>query len=128
MTSTARRPRSASCSHLGARYLADLAPSGGRHVYVLFVAALPWLELRDVARALALRFSSIDTAPMSSLGGQISPPGSRHKSGGWRAMSTPVDIAVAAVEHPNGPDVWAALLSELAAELRQVETGTVRAD
>ena len=114
--------------HLGARYLADLAPSGGRHVYVLFVAALPWLELRDVARALALRFSSIDTAPMSSLGGQISPPGSRHKSGGWRAMSTPVDIAVAAVEHPNGPDVWAALLSELAAELRQVETGTVRAD
>ena len=68
--------------------------------------------------ALALRFPAIDTAPMASLGGQISPPGSRHKSGGWRVLSTPVDIALAAVEHPNGPEVWAGLLAELAAELR----------
>jgi hypothetical protein len=113
---------------LGARYIADVSPSGGRHVYVLFAAALPWLELRDVARALTLRFPSIDTAPMSGLGGQISPPGSRHKSGGWRVMSTPVEIALAAIEQPNGPGIWAALLAELAAELRQVETGTVRAD
>ena len=50
---------------LGARYVADVSPSGGRHVFVLFAAALPWLELRDVARALALRFPAIDTAPMS---------------------------------------------------------------
>ena len=112
----------------GGQVLADVSPSGGRHVFVVFAAALPWLELRDVARALALRFSSIDTAPMSSLGGQISPPGSRHKSGGWRVLSTPVDIARVAIEHPNGPEVWAALLAELAAELQQVETGTARAD
>ena len=103
---------------LGARCIADVSPSGGRHVYVLFAAALPWRELRDVARALALRFPSIDTAPMSSLGGQISPPGARHKSGGWRVLST---RARAAVEHPHGPEVWAGLLTELAAELRHVE-------
>ena len=126
---TVRRRSSASCSSASARrYVADVSPSGGRHVFVLFAAALPWLELRDVARALALRFPSIDTAPMSSLGGQISPPGSRHKSGGWRVLSTPLDVAMAAVEHPNGPEVWAALLAELAAELRQIETGTARAD
>ena len=113
---------------LGAQHVADVSPSGGRHVYVLFAAALPWLGLRDVARALALRFPSIDTAPMSSLGGQISPPGSRHKSGGWRVLSTPVDIALAAVEHPNGPEVWAALLADLAAELRQIERGTESRD
>jgi hypothetical protein len=113
---------------LGARYVADVAPSGGRHIYVLFAAPVPWLELRGVARALALRFPSIDTAPMSGLGGQISPPGSRHKSGGWRVLSTDVDIAAAACEHPNGPQVWAALLTELAAELRHVETGTASAD
>jgi len=106
---------------LGGQVLADVSPSGGRHVLALFSAALPWLELRDVARALALRFPAIDTAPMSSLGGQISPPGSRHKNGGWRVLSTPVDIALAVAEHPNGPEVWAALLGELAAELRQVE-------
>ncbi len=112
----------------GGQVLADVSPSGGRHVFILFAAALPWRELRDVARALALRFPSIDTAPMSSLGGQISPPGARHKSGGWRVLSTPVDVALAAVEHPNGPEVWAALLTELAAELRQIERGAESRD
>jgi DNA-binding transcriptional ArsR family regulator len=106
---------------LGARTITDVAPSGGRHVFVLFAAALPWRELRDVARALALRFPAIDPAPMSGLGGQISPPGSRHKSGGWRLLSAPLEDARAAVEHPNGPEVWAALLAELAAELHHVE-------
>ena len=105
----------------GGRVLADVSPSGGRHVYVLFAAALPWRELRDVARALALRYPAIDTAPMSSLGGQISPPGARHKSGGWRVLTMPAEDARAAVERPNGPELWAGLLAELAAELQAVE-------
>jgi hypothetical protein len=108
----------------GGQVLADVGPSGGRHVYVLFAAVLPWRELLDVARALALRFPAIDLAPMSSLGGQISPPGSRHKSGGWRVLSIPLSEARAAAEHPNGPEVWAGLLDELAAELQVLETGT----
>ena len=112
----------------GGQVLADVSPSGGRHVFILFAAALPWRELRDVARALALRFPAIDTAPAAGLGGQISPPGSRHKSGGWRVLSTPVEVALAAVEHPNGPEVWAGLLAELAAELRQIERGTESRD
>jgi hypothetical protein len=112
----------------GGQVLADVAPSGGRHVYVLFAAPLPWLELRDVARALALRFPSVDTVPMSSLGGQISPPGSRHKSGGWRVLSMPPEDARAVVERPNGPEVWAALLDELAAELRALEIRHAAAD
>ena len=107
----------------GGQVLADVSPSGGRHVFVVFAAALPWLELRDVARALALRFPSIDTAPMSSLGGQISPPGSRHKSGGWRLLAVPVEDAAAVAANPNGPEVWAALLAELAAELRRIDLG-----
>ena len=90
-------------------------------MFVVFAAALPWLELRDVARALALRFPSVDTSPMSSLGGQISPPGSRHKSGGWRLLSVSLEDAEAVVANPNGPEVWAALLAELAAELRRIE-------
>jgi hypothetical protein len=107
---------------LGARYVADVAtPTGGRHVYVLFSSPLPWRELRDVARAIALRYGTADPAPMCSLGGQISPPGSRAKRGGWRLLSTPVDVALVAVEHPNGPETWAALLTEFAAELQQIE-------
>jgi hypothetical protein len=106
---------------LGGQVLADVAPSGGRHVFVLFAEALPWRELRDLCRAMALRFPAIDASPMASLGGQISPPGSRHKSGGWRVLTTPLDIALEAVEHPNGPETWNALLTEFAAELQAIE-------
>ena len=108
---------------LGARYIADASPSRGRHVYVLFSSLLPWRELRDLVRAMSRRFRAIDPAPMCPIGGQISPPGSRHKSGGWRLLSMPLSEARAAAEHPNGPEVWAALLAEFAAELRRVEIG-----
>ena len=74
----------------GGQVLADAAPSGGRHVFVVFAAALPWRELRDLCRAMALRFPAVDPAPMASLGGQVSPPGSRHKRGGWRMLTTPL--------------------------------------
>jgi len=113
---------------LGGQVLADVSPSGGRHVLVLFAEALPWRELRDLCRAVSLRFPAVDPAPMANLGGQISPPGSRHKSGGWRVLSTPPDEARVAVERPNGPEVWAALLTEFAAELRAAETGTAVPD
>jgi hypothetical protein len=105
----------------GGQVLADVSPSGGRHVYVLFAAALPWLELRDLARAISLRYPAVDPAPMAGLGGQISPPGARHKSGGWRLLSGPPEDAAAAAGHPNGPAVWAALLTEFAAELRHLD-------
>jgi len=88
----------------------------------VFASRLPWLELRDLARAISLRFPAVDPAPMASLGGQISPPGSRHKSGGWRVLSMPPEAAAAAIEHPSGPEVWAALLTEFAAELQQAES------
>jgi DNA-binding transcriptional ArsR family regulator len=113
---------------LGARYVADIAPSRGRHLYVLFSSPLPWRELRDLCRAMALRFPAIDANPMCSLSGQISPPGSRHKSGGWRTLTTPLSEAREAVEHPNGPEVWNGLLVEFAAELQQVESDVTVAD
>ena len=88
----------------GGQVLADVSPSGGRHVFIVFASRLPWLELRDLARAISLRFPAVDPAPMASLGGQISPPGSRHKSGGWRVLSMPQDAAAAVIEHPCGPE------------------------
>jgi hypothetical protein len=106
-------------ARLGGRCVTDVAPGGGRHVYVLFAAPLPWRELRDLARAMALRFPAIDVAPMSSLGGQISPPGSRHKSGSWRQLAGPLQDARAAAGRPNGPELWNSLLAEFAAELRR---------
>jgi hypothetical protein len=79
--------------HHGAQVLADASPTGGRHPFVLFSAPLPWRELRDAARAFAQRHPAVDPAPMSSLGGQICPPGARHKSGGWRLLSMPLAAA-----------------------------------
>ena len=109
-------------ARLGTRYVADVATStGGRHLYALFASPLPWRELRDVAQAIALRFPAADPAPTSSLGGQISPPGSRAKRGGWRVLTMPLSEALAAVENPNGPETWDALLTEFAAELQQAE-------
>jgi hypothetical protein len=105
----------------GGQVLADVSPSGGRHVFVLFAAALPWRELRDLGRAIAHRFPAVDPAPMASVGGQISPPGSRHKNGGWRMLTTPLEDARATAGRPNGPEVWAALLAEFAAELQRIE-------
>src|ERR1035441_6703420 len=73
-------------------------------------------------RSSDLRYPAVDPAPMASLGGQISPPGARHKRGGWRLLSMPLADAVAVAGHPNGPEVWAALLAEFAAELQAAET------
>jgi len=107
---------------LGARWIADQSPTGGRHLYILFSSLLPWRELRDLVRAMSLRFPAVDPAPTCSLGGQISPPGSRHKSGGWRVLTMPLSEALAAVERRNGPETWNALSAEFAAELQALES------
>lgn len=41
-------------------------------------------------------------------------------------LSTPLSEARVAAEHPNGPEVWAGLLQELAAELCQMESAESR--
>ena len=48
---------------LGVRHVAEVGPSGGRHVYVLFASLLTWRELRDLVRAVVLRFPAVDPSP-----------------------------------------------------------------
>ncbi|MFC0862327.1 hypothetical protein ACFHYQ_08460 [Sphaerimonospora cavernae] len=110
---------------LGGRCIHDRSPSGGRHVYVLFAAALPYEELRRVAQALARRYATLDASPMSNVFGQIRPPGAGHKlqAGrltGWMRLDMPLDAALDAVRRPCGPKVWDGLLTELTAELHAV--------
>jgi hypothetical protein len=111
----------------GGRCVIDVSP-GGRHVYIVFAAALPWTDLRDVTRALAVRFPAVDPSPACSPDGQISPLGSRHKSGGWRVLEGPLEAARAAVERPRGPEVWERLTAALAAELAAVAPGRAAED
>jgi len=40
-------------TRVGGQCVTGVAPGGGRHVYVLFAAPLPWRELRDLARVSA---------------------------------------------------------------------------
>ena len=111
----------------GGRSITDISP-GGRHVYILLAAPLPWTELRDLTRALALRFTTVDPSPACSPDGQISPPGSRHKSGGWRVLDGSLADARTAVEQPCGPQVLDRLSAELAAELAVVAPGDLAED
>ena len=85
-------PSSASCSSgCGARYVADVSPSGGRHVSSCSPRRCPGGSCATSPARCRCGSPSIDPAPMSSLGGQISPPGARHKSGGWRVLSMPLE-------------------------------------
>jgi hypothetical protein len=111
----------------GGRCVTDVSP-GGRHVYILFAEPRPWTQLRDLARALAARFPLVDTSPMCVADGQITPPGSRHKSGGWRVLDGPLEAARAALEAPCGPEVLEALTEALAAELAAVAPGVTAVD
>ncbi|WP_433259788.1 hypothetical protein ACQPYK_49350 (plasmid) [Streptosporangium sp. CA-135522] len=109
----------------GGHAVCDLSPSGGRHIYVLFGRPLPWTELRQLARALAVRFKTMDVRPMSSAKGQIRPPGSLHKvsSGqltGYLHLTIPVEQAERILRRPCGKAVWQALHQDLTAELAAV--------
>ena len=92
-------------------------------MYVLFAAPLPWRELRDLVRAMRAalprgRHGADVLARRPDLA--LPAPATSPAAGGL--LSMPLEDARAAVEHPNGPEVWAALLAEFAAELRRDRT------
>ncbi|WP_189243721.1 hypothetical protein [Planobispora rosea] len=110
----------------GGRAIVDVSPSGGRHVYIRWARALPWRELRRITRALARRFPTIDTAPMSGPAGQIRPPGAPHRIidgqlTGYLRLTTPVEEAEQILRRPCGGKVWNALCQELTAELASLD-------
>ena len=71
-------------ARLGGRVFADVAPGGGRHVFVLFAAALPWRELYNLVRAVALRFppSTPARTPRSAGRSALPAPGRSGAAGG----------------------------------------------
>ncbi|MFI0487478.1 helix-turn-helix domain-containing protein [Actinomadura sp. 9N215] len=110
----------------GGRALVDRSPSGGAHIYVLWASPIPFHDLRQLARACALRFHPVvDTSPMENTDAQIRGPGSPHKSQGGRltgfmTLTCSVEEAEAICAAPCGEQVWSALQVELAAELDAV--------
>lgn len=113
----------------GGRALVDRSPSGGAHVYVLWASPIPFRDMRQLARACALRFHPVvDTSPMENTDAQIRGPGAPHKSQGGRltgfmTLTCRVEEAEAICASPCGERVWSALQVELAAELDAVAGG-----
>ncbi len=103
----------------GATVITDRSPNGGRHLYVPWATPVPFHELRPVMVALADLLPSLDVLPAVNLrAGCLRPPGSRHRTGGWQELTTPLEQAAHIAQHGNGPHVWANL-QELLAPRRQ---------
>ena len=108
----------------GGRGFGDISPNRGRHAYVLWAAPVPYEQMRWVAMALARRFISLDPSPMlGRQDGLIRPPGSRHRSGGYQTLTTPLGNARRCVAQPCGPLVWERLREALSAEIEDAQRG-----
>ncbi|MHC8609920.1 MarR family transcriptional regulator (plasmid) [Paenarthrobacter ureafaciens] len=106
---------------VGARWIEDYSPNGGRHVYVPLAQRVTFSEARDLVEALGTRYRTLDKTPHQNLlHGCMRTPGSPHKRGGYQELAMSLSMAYDIVRRPNGPTVWAAMTNDLAAEIKAV--------
>ena len=104
----------------GLRYVADVSPSGGRHLYVPLAERLPSAEARELVEALSLRAPSLDPSPHQNItDGCIRVPGSAHKTGGHQQLTTPLSSAYDILKRRNPARALNALRQALAPELHR---------
>lgn len=106
---------------VGARWIVDYSPNGGRHVYVPLAQRVTFSEARDLVEALGTRYRTLDKTPHQNLlHGCMRTPGSPHKRGGYQQLAMSLSMAYDIVRRPNSPAVWAAMTKDLAAEIKAV--------
>ncbi|WP_240720934.1 MarR family transcriptional regulator [Pseudarthrobacter sp. NamE2] len=106
---------------VGARWIEDYSPNGGRHVYVPLARRITFSEARDLVEALGTRYRTLDKAPHQNLlHGCMRTPGSPHKRGGHQELAMSLSMAYDIARRPNSPTVWAAMTKDLAAEIKAV--------
>ncbi|WP_427136756.1 hypothetical protein [Pseudarthrobacter sp. S9] len=104
----------------GIRYVADVSPSGGRHLYIPLAERMSGPEAREVVEALTLLAPSLDASPHQNVtDGCIRVPGSAHKSGGHQILTTPLTAAYDILRRRNHARAVTALRLVLAPELRR---------
>ncbi|HEX9089225.1 MAG TPA: MarR family transcriptional regulator, partial [Arthrobacter sp.] len=109
--------------NVGARWIEDFSPNGGRHVYIPLEQRVTFSEARDLVEALGTRYRTLDKTPHQNLlHGCMRTPGSPHKRGGHQELAMSLSMAYDVARRPNTPAVWAAMTSDLAGEI-----GAVRA-
>lgn len=100
------------------RWFADLSPTGGRHIYIPLAERMAFAEAKLLVAALARRHPTLDPLPHASVRtGCITVPGTVHKSGGRRVLTTGLTAAHAVLHQPNVPDQIETLRQDLHAEM-----------
>jgi DNA-binding transcriptional ArsR family regulator len=106
---------------VGARWIEDYSPNGGRHVYVPLAQRVTFSEARDLVEALGTRYRTLDKTPHQNLlHGCMRTPGSPHKRGGHQELAMSLSMAYDIARRPNNASVWAAMTKDLAAEIKAV--------
>ncbi|WP_237394037.1 hypothetical protein [Pseudarthrobacter sp. ATCC 49987] len=104
----------------GVRYVADVSPSGGRHLYIPLAERVSGPEARELVEAMTLLAPSLDPSPHQNVtDGCIRVPGSAHKSGGHQILATPLATAYDILRRRNPASAVAALRLALAPEVRR---------
>ncbi|MBG6184891.1 hypothetical protein IWX65_002869 [Arthrobacter sp. CAN_A214] len=104
---------------LGARWIEDYSPNGGRHVYVPLATPATFSDARELVEALGNRLPSLDRTPHQNLiHGCMRVPGSRHKTGGHQQLAMSLSMAYDIVKRPNSGTVWKAMRQDLHEEIR----------
>ncbi|MDJ0358208.1 hypothetical protein QMG52_19480 [Paenarthrobacter sp. PH39-S1] len=111
----------------GIRYVADVSPSGGRHLYVPLAERVGGPEARELVEAMTLLAPSLDPSPHQNFtDGCIRVPGSAHKSGGHQVLTTPLATAYDILRRRNSAHAVTALRQALAPELQRTRQLKVR--
>ncbi|WP_432246213.1 MarR family transcriptional regulator (plasmid) [Arthrobacter sp. G.S.26] len=106
---------------VGARWIEDYSPNGGRHVYVPLAQRVTFSAARDLVEALGTRYRTLDKTPHQNLlHGCMRTPGSPHKRGGYQELAMSLSMAYDIVRRPNSATVWTAMTNDLAAEIKAV--------
>lgn len=104
----------------GLRYVADVSPSGGRHLYIPLAERMDAATARELIEAMALMAPSLDASPHQNVtDGCIRVPGSAHKSGGHQILTMPLSAAYDILRRRNPAAAVDELRRALAPELRR---------
>lgn len=108
-------------------FVVDVSTSGGAHVLIPLQIALTKDELVPLLAALAVRYRTLDLAPMQNDSdfGCITVPGSRCRDGGFRVLDGSMATAGEAFRVPNGPECLHRLAAELGVD--DIAAGTTTA-
>lgn len=92
---------------------ADYSPAGGWHVYAPLATPKALPEVKSLSRALKLRWSTLDTSPLTNPGGGcIRPTGASHATGGYQMLHGTVDELIEILDAGTHDAAWE-LLCEL---------------